>query len=274
MAFFAAAQLPAPQAGWALQYTLDLQPAAARSYEPKALMTQTTARNIERLLEFYRMTGEPHLIARIPEALDWLESCRLPAGVGPAGYSHPTFIEVGTGSPLFLHRTGSNARNGHYHVDHDPQNTVAHYSSFRNIDLSGLRSAYATALKLSASEIAAASPLRPQEVGQPLPRYFVVDDEGAEGGGTRRGGRVVDQARRAVKTLNGDGWWPAPLNSTSHPYRADAEENEKPGDYARTLVGDASDTSPYRDDARTIGISTSAYIRNMRALILHLQTAR
>lgn len=34
METFLATQRPAPQAGWALQYTLDLQPAGARSYEP------------------------------------------------------------------------------------------------------------------------------------------------------------------------------------------------------------------------------------------------
>jgi len=64
----------------------------------------------------------------------------------------------------------------------------------------------------------------------------------------------------------------AELNEPSLPRRH--QQDEKPGDYSRTLVGDASDTSPYRDEARTIGISTSAYIRNMRALILHLQAAR
>ena len=40
-------QQGAPQAGWALQYTLDLKPAAARSYEPNALHTATTASNVE-----------------------------------------------------------------------------------------------------------------------------------------------------------------------------------------------------------------------------------
>src|SRR5262245_29486932 len=50
-AFLVTQQGP-PQPGWALQYTLDLKPAAARTYEPKALATHTTATNIGLLLKF------------------------------------------------------------------------------------------------------------------------------------------------------------------------------------------------------------------------------
>ena len=55
---FLVTQQGAPQPGWALQYTLDLKPAAARTYEPNALATHTTATNLGLLLRFYRLTGE------------------------------------------------------------------------------------------------------------------------------------------------------------------------------------------------------------------------
>ncbi|HVL40819.1 MAG TPA: pectate lyase, partial [Brevundimonas sp.] len=76
---FLACQQPAPQAGWGLQHHADtLKPAAARTYEPEAYATHTTAANIGQLFSFYRLTGDRKYIARVPEALDWLESVRLP----------------------------------------------------------------------------------------------------------------------------------------------------------------------------------------------------
>jgi hypothetical protein len=47
-----------------------------------------------------------------------------------------------------------------------------------------------------------------------------------------------------------------------------------PGDFARTQVGDESDTSPFRADASATGISTNTYIRNMSALIRFLDSRR
>ena len=46
-----------PQPGWGLQYTLDLKPVGARSYEPDALTTHTSANSIEQLMNFYTLTG-------------------------------------------------------------------------------------------------------------------------------------------------------------------------------------------------------------------------
>jgi len=68
----------------------------------------------ELLVRFYRLTGETKFLARIPEALDWLQRLELPPGVAPAGRTHPTFIELGTNRPLYVHRRGSNVGNGKY----------------------------------------------------------------------------------------------------------------------------------------------------------------
>ncbi len=91
---FLACQQPAPQAGWGLQHLPDtLKPSAARTYEPEALATHTTAANVEALFGFYRLTGDRKYIGRVPEALDWLESVRLPARLHRDGRTHPTFVE-------------------------------------------------------------------------------------------------------------------------------------------------------------------------------------
>jgi hypothetical protein len=77
MNFYLLAQQSKSQAGWAQQYTMDLKPAGARTYEPKSLSTKDTAANIRQLIAFYRATGETKFLDRVPEAIDWLDSCKL-----------------------------------------------------------------------------------------------------------------------------------------------------------------------------------------------------
>lgn len=268
---FLATQLPAPQAGWALQYTPSLEPAGARTYEPKALVTHATAANIGQLLKYYRLTGDARYIARVPAALDWLDSVRLPADVAAiaGGRSHPTFVEVGTNQPLYVHRRGSNAVNGEYYVDRNPRKTIGHYGSFRQIDVARLRQDYLDARALPPEKLAGASPLGRGARPAPLPRYFVVRERrpGAPGGDVSLEARV----NRIVRSLDAHGRWLVELATTSHPYRGDAQQAATAGDFSQTLVGDESDTSPYPPPARQAGISTSAYVHNMTDLILFVK---
>ena len=73
--------------------------------------------------------------------------------------------------------------------------------------------------------------------------------------------------------MNAEGYWRAPLGYTSHPYRGPGSTQVPPGDFARTHVGDESDTSPFPDETLT-GISTAAYIRNMSVLLRSLETGQ
>jgi len=257
---FIVTQLGQPQPGWGLQHTLDLLPAGARTYEPRALVTHTSATNIELLLKFYRLTGETKFLARIPEAIDWLEKLTLPPGVAPAGRTHPTFVEVGTNEPLYVHREGSNVFNGRYYVDKNPKGTIVHYSSFRRIDVAGLRQQYERAKQLTAVEIAKTSPLKLPAGSVPLPKYHTLSGTGGDAGAV-------------VASLNTAGYWLAPLGYTSHPYKADGSKAPQPGDYSQTYVGDESDTSPY-PDPKLMGISIEAYVRNMGVLIRALDPQR
>ncbi|MFN4097890.1 MAG: pectate lyase, partial [Sphingomonas sp.] len=100
-------QQPAPQAGWGLQHRADFSPAGARTYEPEALVTHTTASNVEDLMEFYRLTGNAKYLAPIPAALDWLESVRLPEELRVGTRHFPTFVEIGSNKPLWVPRRGS-----------------------------------------------------------------------------------------------------------------------------------------------------------------------
>jgi PelA/Pel-15E family pectate lyase len=259
-AFLVTQQAP-PQAGWALQYTLDLKPSGARTYEPNALVTHTTGTNVELLLKFFRLTGERKFLVGIPAALDWLDSVKLPPDVAqlPAasGRTHPTFVEIGTNKPLYVHRTGSNVVNGRYFVDYDPKNTLGHYSAFRRVDVPALRKRHQEAAAMAPAEATKGSPLMPGPGVLPLPRYFTV------------GPSANTTAASAVTGLNEQGYWPAPLGYNTYPYKGPGSPVVAPGDFATKHVGDESDTSPFPDPA-LVGISTDAYIRNMGVLINHL----
>lgn len=266
---FVATQGPAPQAGWALQYTVDLQPMEARSYEPRALSSHTTASNVRQLIKFYRLTGDTRFLDRIPEALDWLESIRLPADPARGGRDFPTFIELGTNRAIYVHRRGSNVVSGQYYWDYDPRTTLAHYGAFRAIDVPALRRAYEEARAIPPEQARAASPLFAAP-GERLPRIFVShleagSDLNAGGGGT---------PAEIVAALNAEGWWPTPLRATSNPYRGPGPATPTPGDYRTTHVGDAYDTSPHPTDHPVTGISTATYIANMARLIAELDATR
>ena len=253
---FLVTQQPPPQAGWALQYTTDLKPAGARTYEPRALATHATASNLQGLIKFYRWTGDAKYLARITEALDWLDTVALRPGIAPPGRTHPTFVEVGTNKPLYVHREGSNVVNGRYYVDDNPKNTIQHYSSFRAVDVAGLRKLHAEAKSWSPAELARTSPLSAGV--KPLPRYFAAQ-------------RPTSVAPASViAALNAEGYWLSPLGSNSYVYRRDGSKTPAPGDFSQTAVGDDSDTSPFPDPS-LVGISTGAYIRNMGVLIRALE---
>jgi PelA/Pel-15E family pectate lyase len=250
---FIVTQLGPPQAGWGLQHTLDLLPAGARTYEPKALVTHTSATNIELLIRFYNLTGETKYLARIPEAIEWLEKLTLPPGVAPAGRTHPTFVELGTNEPLYVHREGSNVFNGRYYVDKNAKGTIVHYSSFRRIDVPGLRKMYETAKNTPPAEVVRTSPLKLGSGKVPLAKYRTVAGNDGDSSGVIAG-------------LNKDGYWLAPLGYNSYPYKTDGSKAPQPGDFSQTYVGDQTDTSPY-PDPKLMGISVEAYIRNMGVLI-------
>ncbi len=265
MNVFLVTQQGSPQPGWALQYTTDLKPAGARTYEPKALATHTTASNIGQLMNFYRLTGDSKFLARIPEALDWLDSVKLPAAQVKDGKAYPTFIEIGTGKPLYIHRRGSNVVNGAYYADYDPTNTVSHYGSTRRLDVAALRREFEALRAIPGGQAAKDSPLR-QGNSVPLPRYFLTESDTSDLNTDRRGGDLD----ALVASLNAAGWWPTELKATSNPYRGDGNPTPQAGDYRATRVGDATDTSPYFAEKPVIGISTGTYIEHMRALIAAL----
>ena len=264
-------QLPMPQPGWAMQYSPNGKPAPARSYEPACISTVTTENNIYQLMYFYGLTGEKRFMTRIPEAIDWLDNLHYPDSLIVDGKTHPSFIEMGTNKPLYIHRRGSNVTNGEYYVDYNHHNTLSHYKSTRSINVNTLRKSY-NKLISSNPDLFLKNSLLKNKVDLPL--YF-----------SRREGKISDLNSRNmpfleatpenVKTLimklNNEGYWPTRLTAVTNPYIGKAPKKVTPGDYRETRVGDQYDTSPYIDnDSKIYGISIGVYIKNMNLLMEYL----
>jgi hypothetical protein len=293
-------QQSGPQAGWGLQHLATDQggraagaPAGARSYEPRALATHTTQTNVQQLFNYFRLTGDRGYLSRVPEALDWLESCKLTSSMideNPLlkGRTHPTFVELGTNLPRFVHRYGSNIHNGAYYFDHDHRATLSHYSGGRSIDIAGMRQTLAQLSAMSDAAIVqmvAASPLRPGADTRALPKYFSlreVDfaDLFADRVMTTPPVSEAD-AQAVMDKLDPKGYWLAPLNAVTNPFQGDGPTAPYAGDaYRSKHVGDVFDTSPYDPaDPPAIApyvkreqpqaITVSSFVSNMGKLIAY-----
>jgi PelA/Pel-15E family pectate lyase len=275
MDVFVATQQPAPQAGWGLQHDAQtLAPIGARTYEPEALTTHTTANNVAQLMNFYEWTGEPRFLARVPEALAWLDSVRLTDDrVQVAGRHYPTFIEIGTNRARIVHRRGSNVVNGQYFWNFDVARPIRHYSQWRAIDVAALRERYQVLVAASGRGAGAPTPTLTLRRDFRLPRFFTtqnieVSDLNSNLGAGALERPTSERARALIASLNSEGYWPTPLTATSHTYAGDGAPAPAPGDFSETLVGDETDTSPYTTNQPVTGISTGTFIQNMSALLL------
>ncbi|MBE0536589.1 MAG: hypothetical protein IH624_13060 [Phycisphaerae bacterium] len=100
--FIIASQLPAPQAGWAQQYSHDMKPAWARAFEPAGLSSAATSRNIRTLIELYLYTQDGRYLVPIPAAITWLNDSMLGEHLWARLY------EVETNRPIYGDRTDGN----------------------------------------------------------------------------------------------------------------------------------------------------------------------
>jgi hypothetical protein len=153
---------------------MDLKPAHARSYEPPALLPGQTRANILSMINFYELTGDRRFIARIPDAIKWLESVKLPASETSDGrYTHPVFVELETNKPLYAHRSGTGVKDGKYWWDYNSENPLLHYGAKTVINIDDLKSEYNRVNLISPQDIVKNSPLKGNRKSAQLPqRYF------------------------------------------------------------------------------------------------------
>lgn len=271
MDIYVATQQPLPQPAWGLQHFPDtLKPAPARTIEPQAFATHTTAANIRSMIGFYRLTGDRKYLERLPEALDWLDQVKTPQALIAPGRTHPTFILEGSNTPVYIHRRGSNIANGAYYADDNPTNLVVHYGSFRNVDTAAIRREYEAAAAMSPEEASRNSPLKAPAGSLKLPKYFTLKDVSVWDMSTEARRPEPPRAERVaglLSGLNARGYWPSPLTTISNPYIGEAPEAVTGGEYQTTRVGDLWDTSPYTTDFPVECVSTATFVRNMGDLI-------
>ena len=259
-----------PQPGWSWQFSLDLQPAGARTYEPDGLYSGATYHCINLLIDYYTYTREEKFLARVPEAIEYLESLVLPEEIArnyprrlqPGQQVLPSCIEAGSNRPKYVHRRGSNAINGEYYADDVPGNQWRPTVSMRAVYLGQLRERYMRLKDLPPPEVMKDSPLS-SAPSDPLPWYFFEPREVP----------VAADIRRIIDDLGNKSYWEG-IFAGSNPYIGEGPAEVAPGDYSNTQVGDLYDTSPYRFGEDLRGITTQEYISNMSQLISYLRSVR
>ena len=255
---------------WGQQYNMQMKVAGARTYEPAAYLPRTTLANALQLLKFYQYTGDRKFLSKIPDAIQWLEKVKLPAGITQNGrYTHPLFVEVGTDKPIFVHRKGSNVTYGHYYADYIDTQLLGHMQGKGYINVQRLKDEYTRISMLIPAEATRDSPLKPGEfkgTGTPQSYYNLNNDAIWV--------NAVTEARvkEIINALDNQNRWLVKHMNTSNPYIGDGVDKEPTYKFASTNVGDKTDTSPYRDTTDQLYISTPEYIRNIATLSSYLMS--
>jgi hypothetical protein len=100
--FIILSQLPHPQSGWAQQYSHDLKPEWARSFEPPGVCSAATIRNIRTLVDLYLYTRDDRYLEPIPSAFEWLDKSKIGENKWARLY------EEGTNKPVYGDREDGN----------------------------------------------------------------------------------------------------------------------------------------------------------------------
>lgn len=275
MNFYLQSLQPNPQVGWSLQYSIDLKPAGARTYEPKSLDPQLSLRNVESLMLFYQLTGEKKYFKRIPEVFAWIESVKFSSSEEGMFYSVPKFVEIGTNKPLFTHRRGENSKFGKYYFNYENKNNLIHYSSVRRINFQRTLDQYR---KISERNFPNKTQglMIPESISK-LPRYERLEkiSKFLTGRGEENNSRRITDFHAIAKIMNDldkEGRWLTNRAFISNPYIGEPVYGDAYTEkYAVTYVGNKYDTSPFPQTSDTKYISTSVYIENMTLLMNYLK---
>jgi hypothetical protein len=116
--FIIHSQVSESQPGWAQQYSHDMKPAWARAFEPPAVCSAVTSRNIRILIELYDYTGDEKYLEPIPTAIQWLNQSKIGDNLWARMY------EVGTNRPIY----GDRDEKIHYTLEEISEERRAGYS--------------------------------------------------------------------------------------------------------------------------------------------------
>jgi PelA/Pel-15E family pectate lyase len=278
MNFYLITQQGNPQGGWGQQYNMNLEPAHARTYEPPALLPSYTYDNAWLLLQFYRYTGDRKFLARIPDAIKWLENTQLPEDETAGGkYTNPVFVEVGTNKAIYTHRSGTDVTNGHYWWDYNDENPVLHYGEKAKLDIEKLKEAYKNVSELSVKEAMKDSPLKEGAfVGDETPQvyyrlhpYFpdIMDLQLISNQSPAVGNKV--EVLNVINSLDDHNSWRVKHVQISRPYAVSAK-----GKATNTAKLSNKEGASIVDSSDQQYISTRQYIKNMEILINYINKTK
>jgi hypothetical protein len=255
--------------GWGDQLNMSLEISGARTYEPKALLPGTTFENAMILLTFYQYTGDKKFLVGVKDAINWLGKTSLSRNKEGNDYeTYPTFVELGTNRPLYVHRKGSNSKYGKYFIDYNDEKLLGHYHGKRLIAVNRLKEEYNRISALTTEEATKDSPLKVGSYnGEGSPQSFHDLNPDIFSG-------IPDemQVKDIIQSLDNDNRWLVKHASKSNPYIGDGQKQELTDEFSSTNVGDATDTSPFRDSTDQNYISIPEYIRNMTQLISYIRS--
>lgn len=251
---------------WGQQLNMNMETASARTYEPAAFLPRTTCENALLLIKFYRLTGDKVFLEGVPKAISWLENVKLPDDKIEGHRTYPTFIDIKTNKPIYVHRRGANVANGEYYINENDKDLLAHYYGKTYVQLDYLKEEYDMVLSIPEEEITKNSPLKPKQYNESetpqrfydLNRYvfnFEIDEE---------------KIYKVINDLDDKGRWLTTRAYISNPYIGNPQYTEPTNQYSTTRVGDKFDTSPYPNRTDQEYISTGTYIRNMKLLINYI----
>jgi hypothetical protein len=179
--FILLAQLPAPQAGWAQQYTHDLKPAWARRFEPPGVCSLVTVSNVHTLIDLYLYTNDKKYLEPIPKAIAWLEASKMGNGRWARLY------EVGTNRPIYGDREDGDKI--HYDYEKISEREKSSYGWQGGFGVSAVVARYRRTV---ASEPAPARSNRPAKPARP------------SGGGSPA---LESRVRQVIDALDEEGRW-------------------------------------------------------------------
>lgn len=137
--FIILSQLPKPQAGWAQQYSYEMKPAWARSFEPPAVCSAVTSDNIRTLLELYVVTGEEKYLEPMPAAIEWLEKSKIGENLWARFYelesNRPIYCDRGRKIFYDIAQLGDERRHGYsWQSSYGIQTSISRYKKIKKIE--------------------------------------------------------------------------------------------------------------------------------------------
>lgn len=178
--FIILSQIPSPQSGWAQQYSHDLKPAWARSFEPPGVCSAVTARNIHTLVDLYLYTKNVKYLTPIPAAIEWLMNSKT----GDNEWAR--FYELETNTPVFGDRDGKI----HYNYDEISEERKRGYGWKGGFGVNEAIKYYNTVKKIGADAYIAGT-----------------SDDNRPGNEAAQAENLIDKVRAIMSSLDNKGRW-------------------------------------------------------------------